>query len=250
MKYSLVQNEKVGAFRGGKGQCPLCGESTIAKCGPRVMHHWSHSTLRNCDPWWENETEWHRQWKNNFPKEWQEKIHIDAKTGEKHIADVQTSKGLTIEFQNSPMSIEEMRSREAFYGNMIWIVNGTSFRRNFYILHSLPNPNADFVVDIAFIKVRKDDKGEGFYRHSENTGHGYVEYHDLDEIREEIDGNYSGHHQFDWVKPRTVWYSSRRRVFLDFAEEGIWELQTYDSRGLRCIRKYDREFFIKRATGN
>jgi len=53
-----------------------------------------------CDNWWENETQWHRDWKNHFPVEWQEVVQI-AEDGEKHIADVKTSEGWVVEFQHS-----------------------------------------------------------------------------------------------------------------------------------------------------
>lgn len=97
----------------------------IAKCGRVKVWHWAHKGRLSCDPWWENETEWHRNWKDQFPLEWQEQIAIDPATGEKHIADVRTPDGLVIEFQHSPIAPEEIRRREAFYGNMIWIVDGT-----------------------------------------------------------------------------------------------------------------------------
>ena len=48
---------------------------------------------RFCDPWWENETEWHRAWKDQFPADWQEIVH-HAEDGEKHIADVKTDRWL------------------------------------------------------------------------------------------------------------------------------------------------------------
>lgn len=248
MKYSLVNNIKSEPFKGGKGSCILCGQETIAKCGTSKVHHWAHTSLKNCDPWWENETEWHRKWKNYFPKEWQEIVHFDENTGEKHIADVKTSKGLIIEFQNSPMSIDELDSREEFYKKMIWILNGKSFRKNFYILHELPNPKAKFVEDIAFMERKKDDLGKNFYRYSEYEKYSSMfQIHSIEELRNEINLNYIGHHLYDWVHPRTVWLNSNCRVFIDFDEEGIWELQTYDKRGLKCVRKYDKDYFIERA---
>lgn len=248
MKYSLVNNKKVEAFKGGKGNCLLCGKETLAKCGTKIVHHWAHKSLKNCDPWWENETEWHREWKNHFPIEWQEIIHYDEKTGEKHIADVKTEKGLVIEFQNSPMSIEELNSREDFYKKMIWIVNGKSFKKNFHILHKLPNPKAEFVKDIAFFDRKKDHKGKIFFRYSENKeGSDMVLTHSVNEIENEINSNYIGHHIYDWVRPRTVWLNSSCRIFIDFQDENLWELQIYDKRELKCVRKYDKEYFIQRA---
>ena len=46
------------------------------------------------------------------------------RAGEKHIADVRTEHGLTIEFQHSHLRPEECTSRELFYGNMAWVIDG------------------------------------------------------------------------------------------------------------------------------
>ena len=56
----------------------------IANCGNVKIHHWAHKNKQHCDHWWENETKWHRDWKNNFPLEWQEVINI-SKGDEKNI---------------------------------------------------------------------------------------------------------------------------------------------------------------------
>src|SRR5271155_5784119 len=81
------------------GICKCCGLPVVAKCGQHNLWHWAHRSRVHCDLWWEPETEWHRAWKNHFPEEWQEVVRFDPATGEKHIADVQTSAGLVIEFQ-------------------------------------------------------------------------------------------------------------------------------------------------------
>ena len=123
MKFALANDERIEASKGAKGECPCCGSELIAKCGEVYAHHWSHK--KKCvDHWWENEKEWHRNWKNQFPKEWQEVIHRD-KSGEKHIADVKTSEGWAIEFQHSYLKPEERRSRNNFYNKLIWVVDGT-----------------------------------------------------------------------------------------------------------------------------
>jgi hypothetical protein len=83
----------------------------------------------SCDPWWENETEWHRNWKNCFPNDWQERIHI-AVSGEKHIADVKTIKDWIIEFQHSHLNPEERQARNNFYGKLVWVVDGTRRKRD------------------------------------------------------------------------------------------------------------------------
>lgn len=131
MKYALVDGVKTEAVKGVKGICTSCGSELIAKCGEQKINHWAHKGNRNCDPWWEPETEWHRSWKDNYDIVWQEVALIDEKTGEKHIADVHTEHNLVIEFQHSPIKPEERISREKFYKNMVWIVDGSRLKRDF-----------------------------------------------------------------------------------------------------------------------
>ena len=83
MQFALVDGVRCEAFLAGRGVCPQCGRAAIAKCGPRIIHHWAHEGRRNCDPWWENETKWHRYWKSQFPKDWLEISHMAA-DGEIH----------------------------------------------------------------------------------------------------------------------------------------------------------------------
>tara|TARA_R110000868_G_scaffold400516_1_gene675100 strand:+ start:101 stop:877 length:777 start_codon:yes stop_codon:yes gene_type:complete len=129
MKFALVDNQKTKATKGAKGFCPSCGSELIAKCGEVKLHHWAHKGVRNCDPWWENETQWHRSWKSHFSKEWQEVVH-KADNGEKHIADVKTEHGWVLEFQHSYLNPEERRSRDAFYPKLVWVVDGLRRKRD------------------------------------------------------------------------------------------------------------------------
>lgn len=135
MKFALVDNKKVEAAKGLNGICQLCQEPVIPKCGQFRVNHWAHKSCTHCDKWWENETEWHRNWKNHFPEEWQEVVAFDEKTGEKHIADIKTNAGMVIEFQHSYLKEEERISRENFYKDMIWVVDGTR-RKSDYIKFS------------------------------------------------------------------------------------------------------------------
>ncbi len=123
MKYALVDGKKTAPMPGLHGICNCCGSEMVAKCGRVKAWHWAHKSRTNCDPWWETEGEWHREWKDQFPEEWQEVVHVDEITGERHIADIKTPSGLVIEFQHSPIKPEEMQSREQFYQNMIWVVD-------------------------------------------------------------------------------------------------------------------------------
>ncbi len=124
MRYALTNGQKIEATKGAKGVCPSCGSELIAKCGNLKINHWSHKGNRNCDRWWENETEWHRSWKDNFPIEWQEIVQTDER-GEKHIADVKTKSGWVLEFQHSFIKSEERLSRNTFYHKLVWVVDGT-----------------------------------------------------------------------------------------------------------------------------
>jgi len=131
MKYAIVNDIKTEAIKGIKGTCPNCGSELIAKCGELKINHWAHKGTRNCDSWWEPETEWHRTWKNNYPAEWQEITLFDEQAGEKHIADIRTIHNLVIEFQHSHIDPKERFSREKFYKNMVWVVDGTRLQRDF-----------------------------------------------------------------------------------------------------------------------
>ncbi len=115
MRYALAGGQRVEAYAGGRGMCRRCNGEVIARCGTRRVAHWAHRGMRDCDTWAEKETDWHRAWKNNFPAECQEFIQHDGQSGEKHIAD-------------DPL---ERAARERFYGNMVWVVDGTRLQRDY-----------------------------------------------------------------------------------------------------------------------
>lgn len=125
MRYALVSGVKREPQSKLKGLCSNCGAELIAKCGRVNVWHWAHKNKVECDPWWESETIWHREWKQHFPVEWQEVSHVDPLTEERHIADVKSPFDLVIELQHSAIKYEERKSREYFYKDMIWIVDGT-----------------------------------------------------------------------------------------------------------------------------
>lgn len=124
MKFALFDGQRQEAQPNLSGECPGCGQPMVAKCGEVRIWHWAHQGTSLCDPWWENETEWHRNWKNQFPDRWQEFVYR-ADNGEKHVADVRTDHGWVIEFQHSYIKPEERRSRDAFYGKLVWVVDAT-----------------------------------------------------------------------------------------------------------------------------
>ena len=129
MKFALINGQRQEAQPNLSGQCPACDQAMVAKCGEVKIWHWAHKGHRACDPWWENETEWHRAWKGRFPESWQEFVH-KAENGEKHIADIKTDQGWVIEFQHSYIKPEERRSRDTFYQKLVWVVDGARRKRD------------------------------------------------------------------------------------------------------------------------
>lgn len=132
MQFAVTSDgQRVEAARGVQAFCPVCGEALIARCGDVRVHHWAHLVDRDCDAWFEPETEWHRNWKARFPTD-----RVEVAMGE-HRADAVTAKGLVVELQNSPISVQEIAAREQFYGCMIWIVNAEAFVDRLFILKRL-----------------------------------------------------------------------------------------------------------------
>jgi len=124
VRYAYVGSERVEPTKGQRAICACCGGEVVAKCGQFKTHHWAHKTLETCDPWWENESDWHRDWKSYFPPERQEFVFRAQVTGERHIADVYSEKGVVLKFQSYSIAQDEVEARERFYGQMIWVVNG------------------------------------------------------------------------------------------------------------------------------
>lgn len=112
------------------------------------------------------ETAWHRDWKLAFPPSFREVAFYDAANANIHRADVFTPSGYTIEFQNSPIALAELNSREAFYPNLIWVLNGKKFK-GFKILKHLPDVDDPKLKDYEFCHsdhlsmVRKSEVMQG-----------------------------------------------------------------------------------------
>ncbi|HMQ49943.1 MAG TPA: competence protein CoiA family protein [Saprospiraceae bacterium] len=116
--------KRIEPKKGAIAICQCCGLDLVPKCGNIKVHHWAHPKGNVCEHWWEPESEWHRSWKNEFPLDWQEVIKYDHENKDKHIADIfNPFKELVIEFQRSPIDLNELKSRERFYEKMIWVVN-------------------------------------------------------------------------------------------------------------------------------
>ena len=171
MKFANIQSGRSEATLGAEGKCPFCNSIVRAYCGNIKAHHWKHEVTSNCDPWFESETQWHLDWKNCFNVSQQEYIFTDSSTKEKHIADVYNEHlKLVIEFQHSPISIEEVISRETFYQKMLWVVDLSSINQNI-IIHQNSHENFEKII---FQKWSKDydEKSDIFLKkeYKENLG--------------------------------------------------------------------------------
>ncbi len=218
MQYALVNNLKIEPAKGLKGTCLLCNKEVIAKCGIIIIHHWAHKNLKQCDNWWETETEWHREWKNKFPQEFREICFKDELTREIHRADIHNSKGITIEFQNSPMSTEELKSREVFYPKLLWVVNAKRFKIKF--THCIPDPENPLLNDFVFA-------GKCFFKKDEvakKTGDEDRIYSlsntELNNIEPSIK-----HWAFEWKNKHKIWLNSSVPTFLDLGHEYLYWLK-------------------------
>jgi hypothetical protein len=245
MQYALISGDRTLPEPGLRGSCLRCGQETVAKCGTQKLWHWSHLGQKHCDPWWENETAWHRSWKEVFPEQWREVVHFDPNTGEKHVADVKTARGLVIELQHSHMSLDELRSRETFYKRMIWIVDGRSFTSQFKVLpERLPNPNSKLLDEIVFCapNARAYQKRSEI---AEGSG-GLIEVHRSSTIEPQIRADYRGHHFFTWKRAREVWFSADTPVFIDFGTEELIRLMKYTPASQRCVQRISKQALIEK----
>jgi len=122
MLYANNDGQKILATPGAQGTCPSCNAPAVPKCGTIKVWHWAHEYLDQCDTWSEGETDWHLMWKTSFP---QGNVEVPIiHDMQRHIADVLIN-NTVIECQHSPISVEEIREREEFYGKMMWLFDMT-----------------------------------------------------------------------------------------------------------------------------
>lgn len=222
----------------------------LSKCGPKIMHHWAHAGRKNCDPWWENEGPWHRAWKALFPIECHEINHV-ADDGEVHRSDVRTTHGIYVEIQQSAMTDGERQSREDFYKNLIWIVDGRGFAKNFRIHHILPDPSMEWAKECKWERVEHHTHHgttSGMYGKMKVIGpNGYATeiWHFVNDERAKFEGAYIGHNQFSWLRPHTTWLAAKAPVYIDFGSEDMVRLETYPIDDLPCVRMIKKSALIR-----
>lgn len=270
MRYAIIDGERTEASPGERGLCPGCENQVLAKCGPMVAWHWSHAPARHCDPWWENETDWHRTWKGYFPAEWQEVFHVDSETGERHIADVKTPAGMVLEFQHSPMELDELQSRESFYGDMLWVVDGARFSKNLHIANKLPPPDSEIAAELVTLTPPGYRRGIGWraatlVRKKDELAELHIDGlrvfeamtcvrgqgigGPIIETTQAIEAVHEGHYLLVWNAAPPVWLAAERPVLLDIGQSVLIKVEHYSAQiGLSC-RLLLREAFVRAFGG-
>ena len=153
MRFATVNGEKKEAEKELTGFCIGCEQLMIPVCGVKKAKHWRHKVDCECDHWWENETEWHRNWKSHFPTECQE-IRHRADDGEWHIADVKTAANHILEFQHSFLNPGERHARNKFYGsNLVWVVDGLKRKNDLSRFDSVLKNSKLIAQSISLIKL-------------------------------------------------------------------------------------------------
>jgi competence protein CoiA len=200
MLYALVDGQKSNALPGVRGVCEFCKANMISKCGEFKTWHWAHKQNKSCDIWYETETEWHRKWKHIFGVDNCEIIL--EQFNRKHIADVRTIFGKVIEFQNSPIDLAMLVTRENFYGNdMIWVVNGQKFAPNFSIF--------------PLKGIEYDDYTPEFDK--------FAKMHGFTPMYRTFEGENKG--RFRWKRPKEVWVYAKAEVYIDFGDEYLFRIE-------------------------
>ncbi len=167
------------------------------------------------------ETPWHSDWKKAFPESYREVTFLNRAALAYHRADVHTPCGTTIEFQNSPITLAELQSREAFYPNLVWVINGKKFK-GFKILKHLPVMDDHRLAEFEFshqanlTMVRKIDLINQVLKPKKLTFH-HPELRDIPLS--------SNNYSFCWRFPHKVWYAATCPLIFDLGGHFLYQLK-------------------------
>lgn len=103
------------AIKGEEYFCPTCGASLYVRDGSQNAKHFAHEAGECTDTWHYDMSEWHIRMQNYFPIESREVV---VRSGNRaHRADVLVDKTV-IEFQHSPISVDEYMDRNRFFHSL------------------------------------------------------------------------------------------------------------------------------------
>jgi len=162
---------------------------------------------------------WSLNWKLKFPKEMVE--NTITKGNEKHIADIEASKGTIFKLQRRMLKEKELASRELFFEKMVWIFDASKwdFNLQFETTHYVTNNGRPRKLPTP----------------PPNT--------------------------YEWIGfgcryPKMAFKKSKMPIFLDFGDDNIywfnWQLHSqincrfYPAAGV--MKAYNKDDFIKKYT--
>ena len=258
MKYALLNGKKITAQPNLMATCLCCGAEVKSYCGEINQYHWRHLNLTQCDLWYENETKWHRDWKNYFDSSYQEVVKHDSKTGEKHIADIYNpKKEVVIELQHSPIKPNEIRAREQFYNRMIWVIDLIGVDKNLSFI------NDKFNLEYQLTKMRQnptekievpDSFAISEIEKEMNALSSILRLPDKDENMDylrALEDEYKklcklpNHYLMLWKYRHKYWEASSKHKFIDIGTNTLYELVARVQFGNAYIVKaHDKNKFI------
>ena len=220
------------ASPGAGGTCPSCGAALVPKCGSIVSWHWAHKAS-DCDHWSEPESQWHIDWKQLFPKAWQE-VSFGP-----HRADVGTRNGI-IEFQRSSISADEIAERERFYGKMIWVVWAGDWCLEDYVTWHYRKASQHLPEQDFFGCYHKPGTEEHLRHVSIEMAHAkaWERARQMQQARP----------HYKWSPPRKSWFAARKPLFLDFGSSTLERVQKIYANGppfyMTC-KRIDKKHLIE-----
>lgn len=167
------------------------------------------------------ETPWHKNWKKAFPSSFQEVCFWDELTTQHHRADVYTACGTAIEFQNSPIDLQELESRESFYPKLVWVLNGKKFK-GFRILKHLPDVDDPSLAAFEFCHsdhlsmIRKSELLNGAAKPK------VLNFHHPELKKIPLTSHY---YSFCWKHPHRVWYQAKCPIIVDLGGHFLYQLK-------------------------
>ena len=226
MLYALINGEKTAAIKNSSAICQICGNPVFARCGETNVDHWAHYEDESCDKWSEPETKWHKNWKDIFGKEHSEVVI--PKDGKKHIADVYTSKGVVIEFQNSPISTTVIDAREAFYGEkMLWVINSEEIDKKNFLTYYHPDERSSKRIYVGHSAVNSEEEQEKNWASDNIKGI-----------------------KFQWNYPRRVWMGAVRPRFIDFGDAYLFMIEDWNAQKFGSGKWIFKETFVEKYGGD
>lgn len=110
--------------------CPLCNEEVIGKIYIDRTNHFAHKPNPNCKYQKGDISDWHLNWQYKFKKNEIRYPDLGLR------ADAVLENKTVIEFQNSSISLVDLKKRENGYKRMVWLFNLTNYDNDRVFINS------------------------------------------------------------------------------------------------------------------